>query len=130
MSKNLALSFHDNPAISGREAKFVTLKVAVFPILASWRNSLFAHEWLKEDGSLRPETELPDEKLVALQKNIAKLKQGEIIPRPVLGLGLTDSVEIGSGKDILMACCYLGLEKIEAHIPASHADEFKIFVRD
>lgn len=122
-------SFIDNPAIKGREEKFLTCNVAIAPVIASWRDSLFAHEWLKSDGSLKPIAELNDANRQKRLDVEAALKEGKPLPKPVLGLGLTDNVEIGSGKDVLLTLASLSEAIVSVHIPKSHADEFKLFLR-
>ena len=122
-------SFVDNPAIKGREEKFLSLDVAIAPVIASWRESLFAHEWLKSDGTLKDLSELSD---VNRQKRLdieAALKEGRSLPKPVLGLGITDGVEIGSGKDVLLTLASLTHDILPVHILKSHASDFKLFLR-
>jgi len=121
--------FIDNPAIRGREEKFLNRDVAIAPVIASWRESLFAHEWLKADGSLKSLSELNDTNRRKRMDIEAALKDGRPLPKPVLGLGLTDSVEIGSGKDVLLTLASLSQTTIPVHIPKSHADDFKLFMR-
>lgn len=122
-------SFIDNPAVKGREEKFISLTVSIPSILAGWKESLFAHEWLKADGSLKSLVELNDanrEKRVAIE---SQLKSGTPLPKPVLGLGIMDNIEIGSGKDVLLTLASLSHDSLPVHIPKSHADDFKLFVR-
>lgn len=122
-------SFIDNPAIKGREEKFLSLDVAIAPVIASWRESLFAHEWLKSDGTLKSLSELNETNRQKRLEVEAALKEGRSLPKPVLGLGITDSVEIGSGKDVLLTLASLTHDKLTVHIPKSHADDFKLFLR-
>ncbi len=122
-------SFIDNPAIRGREDKFLCLTVAIAPLLASWKESLFAHEWLKPDGSLKKPEELNEinrGKRLAVENAVRK---GLPVPRPVLGLGITDTVEIGSGKDVLLTLAAMTHDTLPVHVPKSHADDFKLFLR-
>lgn len=121
--------FIDNPAIKGREEKFLNKDVAISLVLESWRESLFAHEWLKSDGSLKTLSELNDANRQKRLDVEAAVKEGRPLPKPVLGLGLTDSVEIGSGKDVLLTLASLSEKTISVHIPKSHADDFKLFLR-
>ena len=122
-------SFIDNPAIKGREEKFLSKDVAISLVIASWRESLFAHEWLKSDGSLKNLSELNDTNRQKRLDVEAAIKDGRPLMKPVLGLGLTDSVEIGSGKDVLLTLASLSEKTISVHIPKSHADDFKLFLR-
>ena len=122
-------SFIDNPAIKGREDKFLNHDVAIPLVIASWKESLFAHEWLKADGSLKALSELNDTNRQKRLDVEAAIKEGRPLIKPVLGLGLTDSVEIGSGKDVLLTLACLSQDVVSVHIPKSHADEFNLFLR-
>ena len=122
-------SFIDNPATASRPDSYVTVTVALGPILASWRESLFAHEWLRADGSVKP----PKEQSETLQGKRAKieeaLKAGQPLERPVLGIGILDTVEIGAGRDTLLTLAAAGIGQISVHIPKSHLDEFRLFIK-
>jgi hypothetical protein len=52
-SSPLSLTFTDNPSIKGRERQFITVTVDLAPIVASWRESLFAYEWFTPEGQIR-----------------------------------------------------------------------------
>lgn len=124
------LLFVDNRAIAGREDKFVTVTVALAPVLASWTESIFAHEWVTKDGHPKPLDQISDsvrEKRVAVEKIMA---DGEAIERPVLGLGIMDNLEIGAGKDVIITLAAKQIDTIPVHIPKSNMDEFKLFIRD
>lgn len=121
-------SFIDNPAVGGK-AGFITVTVSVGLVIASWRESLFAHEWLREDGSLKsPRDQSPglQEKRRAIE---ARLEQGEAFEKPVLGMGILDTVEIGSGRDVLLTLASAGVSQIPVHIPKSHLEEFRLFIK-
>lgn len=122
------IDFIDNKAIKGREDKFTTVTVAVLPVLAAWRDSLFAHEWLTKDGTPKPIDQLSDsarEKRELVEQNI---NSGTALERPVLGLGILDNLEIGAGKDVLLTLAAHGHEIISVHIPTSHIHEFNIYL--
>jgi hypothetical protein len=122
-------TFIDNPAISSRPASYTTVTVALAPVLASWRESLFAHEWLRPDGSVKPSSEQASplqEKRAAIE---ARIKDGAPLERPVLGIGILDTVEIGSGRDTLLTLAAAGISQASVHIPKSHLDEFRLFIK-
>ena len=122
-------SFVDNPAIKGREEKFLSLTVSIPSIIAGWKESLFAHEWLKSDGSLKSPDELTDANRQKRLDIEASLKEGRPLAKPVLGLGIMDNIEIGAGKDVLLTLASLSQDSLPVHIPKSHADDFKLFLR-
>ena len=121
--------FIDNPAIKSREAAYVAVTISVAPVLASWRDSLFAHEWLHPDGSVKKpgeQSELLSIRRAALE---SRIREGSPLERPVLGIGILDTVEIGSGRDTLLTLAALGMTQIPVHIPRSHLDEFRLFIK-
>ena len=121
--------FKDNPALKGREEKFVTLEIKVAPVLASWQESIFAHEWLTPDGKIKKMSEMAD-KVQARRADIEKLITGDSpLDRPVLGIGILDNIEIGSGKDLFLSLAALGMTSIPVHIPKSHENDFRMFIR-
>lgn len=128
--KELFERFEDNPAIKGRESKFICSEVKVSLVLASWQESLFSYEWLDEAGKIKPVAEMAE-------KNANKRKEAEEtiadkkvkLERPILGIGIMDNIEIGSGKDLFLTLAAHGVEHIPVHIPQSHESEFRIFLR-
>jgi hypothetical protein len=123
------LHFIDNKAIKGREDKFTTVTVSLAPVLAAWKESLFAHEWITKDGLPKPVEQLSDivrEKREAVERH---LKEGAMLERPVLGLGILDNLEIGAGKDVLITLAAHHHEIISVHIPTSHMSDFRLFIR-
>ena len=121
--------FKDNPALKGREEKFVSLEIKVAPVLASWQESIFAHEWLTPDGKIKKISDMAD-KVQVRRKDIETLIKGDDpLERPVLGIGILDNVEIGSGKDLFLSLAALGMTTIPVHIPKSHENDFRMFIR-
>lgn len=121
--------FQDNPALKGREEKFVTLEIKVVPVLASWQESIFAHEWLTPHGQIKKMSEMAD-KVQLRRAEIEKIIAGQgPLDRPVLGIGILDNVEIGSGKDLFLSLAALGMATIPVHIPRSHEQDFRMFIR-
>lgn len=121
--------FCDNAALKGREENFVLVNALVAPVLASWRESLFAHEWLHQDGTIRKPSEM-NEKMRLRRKTVEDLLGSAVkLERPVLGIGILDNIEIGAGRDLFLALAAKGLDKIPVHIPKSHFEDFRFFVR-
>ncbi len=122
------LSFTDSSALKGREGKYRAVQVNASAVIKSWKLSLFSFEWLTPEGAIRPLNELPmreREKRMAVEQ---MLKSGKTLERPVLGIGLMENVEIGSGKDIFLTLAAAGHDRIPVHIPISCEDEFRKFI--
>ncbi|HNQ91341.1 MAG TPA: hypothetical protein PKI93_00245 [Alphaproteobacteria bacterium] len=121
--------FHDNIALKGREDNFVMAEALVAPVLASWRESLFAHEWLHQDGSIRKPAEM-SEKMRLRRKTVEELLGTDAaLERPVLGIGILDNIEIGAGRDLFLALAAKGIDRIPVHIPKNHIEDFRFFIR-
>lgn len=123
------LQLTDSPAISGREAKYTTIRVDTAAVLKSWQKSLFSFEWLTPDGKIRKVDDLPlreHEKRIEIEK---ALKTGRPMERPVLGIGIMDNVEIGAGRAVFLTLAAAGHKQIEVHIPSGCRDDFNAFIK-
>ena len=120
------MKFIDNKAAA--VDKFIDVSVDTAAVLKSWKLSLFSYEWLDPQGCIKPLSAL-SEKDQARRKEIEALYEGgQDIEKPVLGLGLQDNIEIGSGKAVFLTLTALGLEAMPVHIPRSNQDDFKKFL--
>ncbi len=128
--KSLVARFGSNSALKGRESAFIAVDALVAPVLASWKESLFAHEWLHPDGSIRKPSEMTEKMALRRQEVEDRLGSGLGLERPVLGIGILDNIEIGAGRDLFLALAARGIDKIPVHIPQSHLDDFRFFVRN
>mgnify|MGYP000122530368 FL=1 len=121
--------FRDNPALKGREDRFLSVEVKVAPVLASWQTSLFAHEWMTAEGRIKAISEMADPVVVKRRSAETAIAEEGILDRPVLGIGIMDNIEIGSGKDLFLTLAAHGATHIPVHIPKSHEQEFRMFIR-
>lgn len=123
-------TFIDNPSIATRAQAYLTVTVITARVLESWKTSLFAHEWLHPDGSVKDasaQTQPLQDKRRAVETS---LDAGGAQERPILGIGILDTIEIGSGRDLFLTLAARGLTEISVHIPRSHLDEFKPFIKN
>lgn len=123
-----ALSFIDNPAIKGREKNYAEVTVSIPKIVQSWRESLFSYEWMMPDGRIKARDELPEGERPKRDAAEKAIESGGPLEKPVLGIGLLENVEIGTGRAILLTLAAHGVKTMPVHIPASHKDEFKPFI--
>lgn len=128
MSSNLnKLTFVDNSSIRGTNGKYTTVEVDIAKVLKSWKGSLFAFEWLNPDGSIKGIDDLPlsqREKRLEVESLLGSHKPLE---KPVLGIGLLDTVEIGAGKPVFITLGARGIKSIPVHIPVSNEKDFAKF---
>lgn len=121
--------FRDNPALKGREDKFITCDVKVAAVLASWQESLFAHEWLTPEGDIKSPEAMTEKIRDKRETTEHIIHSTAMLDRPVLGIGIMDNIEIGAGKDLFLTLAACGASFIPVHIPKSHEQEFRMFIR-
>lgn len=122
------IKFTDNMAIKNRPDHYMTVRVDVARIIKSWRESLFSYEWLLPDGRLKSGAELPEAERPRRVLVEEKIARHEALERPVLGIGLLENVEIGSGRATFLTLAAQGAKTVEVHIPKSNKDEFSSFI--
>ena len=123
-----SLVFVDNPVVSGREDRYETVEIEVAPVLESWRLSLFSYEWVLPDGRIKDLAELPEGEQEKRRIVEESLKTGQAFEKPILGIGLLENVEIGSGKAVFLTLAAHGAKTLPVHIPKSNRKEFAAFL--
>jgi hypothetical protein len=104
------------------------VRVNLPKILKSWQLSLYSFEWMTKDGSIKPAEALSETDRAKREKIEADLASGTSIEKPVLGLGIQDNVEIGSGRAALLTLAAHGVTEIPVHIFKSNERDFKAFL--
>lgn len=128
MAEKSVPDFITNPVISGRDDKYTTINIKVEAVLESWRMSLFSYEWILPDGRIRAEGELSESerpKRHAVEEN---LKSKAPLEMPILGIGLLENVEIGSGRATFLTLAAHGCKTMPVHVPKSNIKEFAPFL--
>lgn len=128
MTDTLTYAFTDNPVIKGREGHYKTITIDVAKVVKSWRESLFSYEWMLPDGRIKGPDELSENEKPKRAAVEDKIRARIALETPVLGIGLMDNVEIGTGRATLLTLAAHGAKTMPAHIPLSHEDEFKPFL--
>ncbi len=127
-SANSPISFIDNRSVSGQEDKYKTVTVDVDKIIQNWRSSLFAHSWFHADGRMKALEELSDIEQERRRDVEQQIDGKQHIERPVLGIGLLDNVEIGSGRSVFVTLAAHQYKEVSVHIRLSNEDELKDFI--
>lgn len=122
------IKFIDNPAAANRPGHYQTVEVDIHKIMKSWRSSLYSYEWLRADGQIKALEELPESEQERRRIVEDKITGGKTLEQPVLGIGLLENVEIGSGRATLLTLAALGVDRVPVHIPHSSRDEFAPFL--
>ncbi|MCB1556789.1 MAG: hypothetical protein KDJ15_05695 [Alphaproteobacteria bacterium] len=123
-----SVAFVDNPAVLRQPERYRVMTIDIPKTLDSWRRSLYACEYLTPEGLPRPRDELPAQEQARFDAAFHALKQGAALERPVLGIGMLDNVEIGTGRAVFLALASRGDRAMEAHIPRSQEKDFLPFV--
>ena len=130
MVQSKQIQFIDNPAIQGRGSAYLGVVVDTAQILKSWQSSLFSFEWLLPDGRIRTLAELSEAERPKRARVEELLSASAAIEKPILGIGIMDNVEIGSGRAEFLTLTAHGIKKIPAHIPKTNQSDFKEFLVD
>ncbi len=128
MANTLDITFIDNPVARDRRDHYLDITVDTAKILKSWQASLYSYEWMLPDGRIKTRDELPENEQPKRDEAEEKIKRGKPIEKPILGIGLTENVEIGSGRAIFLTLAATGAKQIDVHIPKSNEDEFAAFI--
>jgi hypothetical protein len=122
------IKFIDNKAIKDRKDKYQTINVNSKKVLDSWKASLYSYEWILPNGNIKTIEELPENEKEKRREIEIKLKNGEALEMPVLGIGLLENIEIGIGRHIFLTATSHGVEEISVHVPKSHLQDFNPFL--
>lgn len=106
---------------------YVCIVVDLTRIVNSWRESVLAYEWLDKTG-VKPDNALKPERLEKREAVRAALAAGEPLDYPVLGIGMFDNVEVGSGADLLATLCIDGVKTYPVQVRVGQVDEFAPFI--
>lgn len=128
--KMTTINFADSKAAQARPDFYITINLDVPAVLKSWQLSVFSYEWMDKSGAIKDTNDLKETDQEKRQAIEAALKAGETLDTPVLGIGIQDNVEIGSGKAVLCTLAANGIQTIPAHIPKSNESDFKDFMAD
>lgn len=120
--------FTNNPSIHGKEDKYLNITVDLDKVIKSWSQSLFSFEWLLSDGSLRKPDELIEKERMKYDLVCQKLNDNEQLAMPILGIGVLDNIEIGSGRENVLTLYSKNIKTIPVHIPKNAQKEFEAFM--
>jgi hypothetical protein len=125
MTAETNITFKDSAAAAN--GNYIAVTVDVARVLKSWRESLFSFEWLTPEGDIKSLENLPAHEQPKRQAVEEKLRAGQPLEKPVLGIGIMDNVEIGSGRAEFLTLAAKGVTKIPVHIPKSCESDFKAY---
>ncbi|MAS86572.1 MAG: hypothetical protein CMH30_01135 [Micavibrio sp.] len=122
------LSFIDNPAVKNDPQGYEAVILDVRTALESLRLSMLSYEIMHQDGTLKAD-EVLSEKQQARRAVIREMmSKNEPLPKPIIGLGLMDNVEIGSERDVFLTLAIQGAKTIPVHVRKSQIKALKKFI--
>ena len=130
MSTTQIINFKESKAALNKPDFYISVTLDTAAVLKSWQLSVFSFEWINKDASVKDTNALKpsdQEKRKAVE---SALKNNEAIEKPVLGIGIQDNIEIGSGKAVICTLAAHGIKTIPAHIPKSNESDFKDLIAD
>lgn len=122
------LVFEENGAVFNTVNLYQVIDIDVLKALESWKSSLFSYEWITKDG-FKPLDRLAArerEKRLIVER---KIEARQALEMPILGMGVLENVEIGSGRAVFLTLALHGARVIPVHIPSSQADYFRQYLR-
>jgi hypothetical protein len=120
---NFNPQFYDHEVVQRTPDDYNEITVSPEHILKCWQESMFACEVLNKQGDIKPQSEMNPDLLKRYLDCIEMIKRGEDTPKPILGYGIMDNIEIGVGREIILAAQTLGLDEIPVNIRKAQADD-------
>jgi len=124
------ITFKESKSAQSKPDFYIPVTLDISKVLKSWKLSVFSFEWLEKDSSPKPFDDLKQSDQEKRQAIEDAINTGEPLDKPVLGIGIQDNVEIGSGKAVLCTLAAHGIKSIPAHIPKSNESDFKDLMAD
>ncbi len=122
---NFNPQFYDHEVVQKTPETYQEISVSPAHVLTCWRSSMFACEVLDNNGEIKPEDKIAPDTLKRYLECIEMIKRGEETPKPILGYGIMDNIEIGVGREIILAAKTLGLIEIPVHIRKAQANDIQ-----
>jgi hypothetical protein len=117
--------FCNHTIIDQNPDDYLEISCSTERVLQAWRESMFAHELMNNDGTVKDESELNGDTLHKYIDAKERLNRGEQLPKPVLGIGIFDGIEIGIGREIIAAAYHGGIKTIPANVRKAQAEEIE-----
>jgi len=120
--------FTDSKAARAKPDFYKEIKVNVHAVLTSWQLSIFSYEWMEKNTSIKAIENLKETDQAKRQSIEAAMQNQTPLEKPVLGIGIQDNIEIGSGKAVLCTLAASGITEMPVHIPKSNEADFQDFI--
>lgn len=118
----------DHPSVSANPEAYGNATLNIAAALPSWSQSLIAYKWLDSTGIPKDPGALADEQATQRADILAILERGDALPKPIIGLGMFDNLEVGSGAGIVATLAALGEVTIPVHVRRAQEKGLKKFL--
>ena len=108
--------FCDHEVVQRTPSDYCEMTLRPEIILKAWSVSIFAHELLNKDGSIKKDNEMTAPTLEKYIHAVEAFKRNEIVSKPIIGVGIMDNIEIGIGREIIAAAKNLSINAIPINV--------------
>jgi len=119
------INFIDNPAA---KSGFVAITIDCAKVLKSWKESVYSYEWLDQSGAIKPKAALKPAEQDKRNNAEQAIALNKPIPKPILGIGVMDNIEIGTGRAELLTLIDQGHTTLPVHVPKGQEKDFTPFL--
>lgn len=120
--------FDDHPSVGANKDAYIDGILDLTKALPSWRQSLLAHKWLTADGAAKPSETLGAEQKAKYDEYESALQNGVPLPKPIIGIGMVDNIEVGSGAAVVLLMAHKGAGTLPVHIRAAQSKKLMKFM--
>ncbi len=119
--------FQDHEVVQQAPDDYVEISLSPDKIMMAWATSLYSYELLNKDGTVKSTGDMMDETLQRYVDAEEKLRRGEGVSKPIIGIGIMEGIEIGIGREIVAAAKALGVKEIPVYVRKAQVDEIKSY---
>lgn len=122
------IHFIPNTIAENAPDTYAKITVDTDKIFESWRYSITSMEWLDHDGNFKTGEKLSSDNQEKLQQALQSLQNNNALECPILGIGIQDNIEIGTGRAHFVALAQNNIKQFDAYIRKSQISDFKTFL--
>lgn len=104
--------------------KFITVELDTEKLLHMWGTSIVSFEWLK-NGQPKPKGNLSPNLREHIEEVETSLNNNKPVVQPLLGIGIFDGIEIGTGRATLCVFAVNKIPTIKCSLLKSMEGEFQ-----
>jgi hypothetical protein len=121
----LSIAFYDHEVVQNAPHDYVEITLSPQKILSAWTLSMFAHELLNKDGTVKNPDDMNAPTLQKFIEAKTFIKRGEALPKPIIGIGIMDNLEIGIGREIVAAAAHDNIAQIVVNMRKAQSKDIE-----